>query len=523
MVNLNRRVSFGSRCTQRLMVALLSAIGLVCGCSGGSDTGPSPYGSTLLVTYYSDSDCGSELGAPGSRFSVPASGETACTTHATFNHVSLSVSPSDVTCDPANPSSCTVGGGSSIGYKVGCNDDCSVCETSQPSDGSYRLEECAPLSGSRMKDSSVGYLKVTTPTYTGALYLGASEKNPGASIKIYDPVTLASMYLDQSGKSSTNYPTSLLAPEDDSSTLYAALLNDILWQCPSTQSNSCGTWNTTPSRPNMITAANGYIYVAIRNGELWQCPPNSANSCTTYASFPQSVVSLAYDQGSNTLYAGTGCNDCSSTQIYQLSNLGSGSAPEPISPVTGATGECDISVQDMVFGGGQLWATVASKCWEGTGPDIYDGCLVSCTSGSCQNVACGAPYWGATYDPVDNLIFVSQVGYSGLGKAPGMIYKVSASSFDTPTTFANLGNLAEGLVPSTMQSTLPPQALLYAGGYLWIGTGALDCASCSSLFRCPVTADNVNPSCVQVKLNCSSADGCLGAQSMAFSAEVNYP
>lgn len=127
VANLIGRISFGAHCTQRLMVALLPVIALVCGCNGGSDTAPSGYGSTLLVTYYSDSDCGSEFGTPGSRFSVPTSGETACTTHSTFNHVSLSVKPSDVTCDPANPSGCTVGGRASIGYKVGCNDDCSVC------------------------------------------------------------------------------------------------------------------------------------------------------------------------------------------------------------------------------------------------------------------------------------------------------------------------------------------------------------------------------------------------------------
>lgn len=484
-----------------------------------------------MVKYYSDADCQSELATPGSRFTVPPSGETSCNAQATFQHISLSVDPSDVLCDPANPASCSVKGGAAVGYKVGCNADCSQCESVQPSDGTYKVEECTPISTDVSKTETGSYLKVSTSTYTGALYLGASEKNPGSSIKMYDPVTLASIYFDQSGKATNRYATSLATLDDDSDTLYAALLNDILWQCSSTQSNSCGTWNTTPTLPHMIIAANGYIYVAINNGDIWQCPTNSANSCVTYASLSQSVISLAYDQGSNTLYAGTGCSECETAYIYQLANLGSGGSPEVIYAVNGWESECDISVQDMVVGGGQLWATSSGKCWTSTvTPDggvvtsySYGGQVITCSSGSCKEVAAGAPYWGVTYDPDHNLIFVSQVGHSVTNQAAGSIQKVSASSFDMPTAFANLGSMQEGLDPSSMSSTLPPQALLYADGYLWIGTGNTDCASCNSLFRCPVTADNVNPSCSQVKLNCDSAHGCMGAQSMAYIADVNYP
>ena len=58
------------------------------------------------------------------------------------------------------------------------------------------------------------YLKVSTSEYTGGLYLGVSERT-GSSIKMYDPATLDSIYLDQSGNSVSNYPRSLAVSDSD--------------------------------------------------------------------------------------------------------------------------------------------------------------------------------------------------------------------------------------------------------------------------------------------------------------------
>jgi len=517
-------------------IALSAAAMIGCG-SGGGGGSTSPYGSTLVVQYYSDSGCNSELPLAGSRFAITSSGESSCNQHSSYGHVALSVDPTAISCDPANSASCGINDGATVEWRGGCDSSCSSCQNSTPSDPSYALGECVPvlttLGDSTTATNTGTYLKVSTSEYTGGLYLGVSERT-GSSIKMYDPATLDSIYLDQSGNSVSNYPRSLAVSESDiangyTNVLYSALTNNILWQCSSDAANSCGTWNTASSLPNtIISNGQGLMFVGLKSGEIWQCPTSSANSCTTFATLSDSVISLAYDAGSNTLFAGTGCKDCPTAKIYQFPNLSP--TPTQIYEAGGDFNECVISIEDMEFGGGQLWATNAAECQQSTDSDgdvittyRYTGQLIACKSGSCTMVDAGAPYWGVTYDSDHNLIFAGQVGHCNDSSSPGLIRSVNASSDDAPTTFANLGTLGEGVIPNKLFSMLPAQALIYAQDNLWIGTGNTDCASCNSLFRCPVTGDNSNPSCSQVNLDCQTPNTCLGAQSLTYIASVNYP
>lgn len=529
------------RCSLNLARAFCFALVLsgavILGCGGGGGSS-SPYGSTLVVKYYSDPECNSELPMGGSRFAITNSGESSCNQHKSYGHVAVSFDSAAVSCDPANPTSCRINDGASVAWRGGCDSSCGSCQDGTPSGASYSLGDCIPVSTasgeSSAKAATGTYLTVATSAYTGGLYLGVSERT-GSSIKMYDPSSLDSIYLDTSGGAVQDYPRSLAVSDSDvangyTNVLYSALTNQILWQCSSDAQNSCGTWNTASSLPNtIISNGQGLMFVGLKSGAIWQCPTNSANSCLTLSTLPDSVTALAYDAGSNTLYAGTGCNNCPYANVYQLPNLNS--TPSLMYSVHGDYNQCDIAIEDMEFGGGQLWATSAADCWTSTTDgdgDVtttyrYTGELIACKSSSCNSVDSGAPYWGVTYDSDHNLMFAGQVGHSNDSSAPGLIRSVNASSLDAPTTFANLGSLGEGFDPGKMFSMLPPQALLYAQGYLWIGTGNTNCASCNSLFRCPVTGDNVNPSCSQVNLDCQTPNTCMGAQSLAYIASVNYP
>ncbi len=535
IMNPNNRLSNPGSYSFRLLLCACCLLAIASGCNGGGDSSSAPYGSTLTVRYYSDPECKRELGTAGSRFSIPSSGETSCKTHPLFKNVALSLEAGSVDCEEGNPTSCSVQSGAAVGYKVECDENCVTCASASPADGTYHVGDCIPFSTNTLKDSADSYMMVSTAATTGAFYLGASEKT-GSAIKMYDPNTLDSFYLDTSGSKLNDYSRSLAVSESDiakgyTNVLYSALDNGILWQCSSDASNACGTWNTAPTIPfTIISNGQGIMFVGLENGEIWQCPTNSANSCTTFSKLSDSVFSLAYDSSSNTLYAGTSCGNCSSAGIYQFPGLN----PSPIllRSVSGSFNQCNIGIQDLEFGGGQLWATSAASCDTytvdpSTGDAIYtysySGELITCRSGSCQAVGSGDPYWSLAYDSDHNLIFAGQVGHSDTASAAGVIVKVDASSLDAPTTFTSLGSLSGGFDRDTMQSPLPPQALLYAAEYLWIGTGNTSCASCNSLFRCPVTADNSDPSCAQVNLNCHSVDNCMGAQSMTYIASVNYP
>jgi hypothetical protein len=381
---------------------------------------------------------------------------------------------------------------------------------------------------------SSGYLMVTTSAYTGALYLGVSESNR-SSIKMYDPVSLEeSVYLDTSG-SDTNYPISLAVSQSDlangySNVLYAALNNaNILWQCQDTQENSCGTWNKTPERPNAFVAGDpGFMYVGMQSGVIWRCPTNAANACVTYATLPAntqnptSILSLAYDPGSNTLYAGTGCKSCDTNFVYSVSLGQTDPTPQLLSSLpSGMNSNCTLEIPDLEYAAGKIWATQAASCLNSQGSYEYGGQLMSCDpSGACTSEFGGAS-WGVTYDPDDNLVFTSQVSHSDFHSAAGVIQALSLDSGELQTPI-DIGSLGDGFTSDNLgQPPFAPNGLLYAGGYLYFGTGNCEAASCNSLFRCPV--GGTSGGCVQVQLNCNSFSKCRGAQSLAYIADVNYP
>jgi hypothetical protein len=503
------------------------------GCNGGSDSS-SPYGSTLVVKYYSDPQCNSEAPIPGSRFSISSSGETSCKENQAYKWVTLSVDPSAVSCDPTNPTSCRVENGASVTWRGECNEDCTQCERVTSSDSTSAVGDCVEIPpGGNAKDAS-GYLRVTTAAYTGALYLGASETG-GSSIKMYDPHSLDSVYLDTSG-SRSNYPISLAVSQSDlangySNVLYGAINGDnVLWQCEDTQENSCGTWKTAPERPNAFVAGDaGFMYVGMKTGVIWRCPTNAANACVTYATLPPntqnptSILSLAYDPGSNTLYAGTGCKSCDTNFIYSVPLGKTDATPQLVSSISaGTNSNCTSSIEDLECGAGKIWAALSVSCLNSQGTYQYGGGLLSCDpSGPCNYVGPGGNTWGVTYDPDDNLVFASQVPHSDFNGATGLIQVISADSGDVGTPI-NIGSLGDGFISDNLGNPgFPPNALLYAGGYLFFGTGNCDSASCNSLFRCPVGENSGG--CVQVKLACNSVSSCNGAQSLAFIGDLNYP
>lgn len=516
------------------VVSLFCAFLLSCG--GGGDSS-SPYGSTLVVKYYSDPQCTSEASMLGSRFTISSSGQASCQKHSSFQWTSLSVDSAAISCDPANPTSCRVENDASVTWNGRCNDDCTQCEISTSVDKPSALGDCLALASGDTAKGTGSYLKVTSSSYTGALYLGASEKSPGSSIKMYDPATMNSVYLDTSG-STSNYAISLAVSQadlnnGDSNVLYAALNSEnILWQCQDTEENRCGTWNTAPSRPNAFVAGDpGFMYVGMKTGEIWRCQTNAANSCATYATLPANtqnptgIISLAYDEDSNALYAGTGCSSCDTNFIYSVQLGAVNPAPQLVSAInTGSSSSCISEVTDLEVGAGKVWATVSASCLTPQASYSYSGGLFSCDpSGPCDTVYYGAKQnsWGVTYDPNDNLIFSSQVSHNDFSGATGLVQVVSADSGSIGSPI-NLGSLGDGFISDNLgQPGFPPNALLYAGGYLFIGTGNCDSASCNSLFRCPV--GGASGGCVQVKLNCDSTGSCQGAQSLAYIGGVNYP
>lgn len=527
---------------QALRVASVFLGAVIIGCGGGGSSS-SPYGSTLVVKYYSDSECGSELPTAGSRFAITSSGETSCNQHKSYRNVALSFDPAAVSCDPANSKSCAIKDSASVAWRGTCDSSCGSCQDSTPSDTSYALGECIPVSktvsDAESKSDSGTYLKVTTSGYTGALYLGVSEGS-GSSIKMYDPVTMDSVYLDKSGDSN-HYPLTLAVSESDLSNGYSNVLYSviwggnnpfILWQCFDTQQNSCGNWNTISNTiVNALVAGDaGFMYAGTKSGQILRCPTNSANSCQVYATLPidnespTSILSLAYDPAGNTLYAGTGCKSCSYNFIYSVQLGETGPPPQLVSSLLVSSNSSATSdITDLEFAAGKIWATLSYV--EDT--NQRRGGVLSCTpSGS----NCSYPYflnnsWGVTYDPDDELIFTSTVPFSAAGDAQGQIQVISAGSgsLGTPINFGSLGN---GFIGSSLeQPAFNPNALLYADGYLFVGTGNCDKPACNSLFRCSPSApgDWTNPSCLQVNLACGFGGGCTGAESLTYIADVNYP
>lgn len=526
--------------TLSALVALSGATIVGCG-GGGSST--SSYGSTLVVKYYSDSDCGSELPTPGSRFAITTSGESSCNQHQSYGHVALSFDPAAVSCDPANSASCGIEEGASVAWRGACDSTCGSCQDSTPSGTSYTLGECIPVEktvgNAEPQADTVTYVKVTTAQYTGALYLGVSEGS-GSSIKMYDPVSMDSVYLDKSGDSN-HYPLALAVSQSDlangySNVLYSAIWGGkpgpyILWQCSDTQQNSCGTWNTLPSMVNALVAGDaGYMYAGTKSGEIWRCPTDSANSCQVYATLPidtespTSILSLAYDPAGNTLYAGTGCQSCSYNFIYSV-QLGEISPPAQLvtSLLVSNNSSQTSEITDLEFAAGKIWATISL---------LGGGGVLSCTPSDCDpnNANATYPYyqnnsWGVTYDPDDDLIFASTLPYSAFHSANGQIQVISASTgaLGTPIDFGSLG---DGFIKTTLQQPgFNRNALLYADSYLFVGTGNCEAAACNSLFRCAPSSpgDWTNPACLQIKLACASGGGCTGAESLTYIADVNYP
>jgi hypothetical protein len=528
----NNRAEDRSPWSLWLLLNLSCIVASIGGCGGGSDSS-SPYGSTLVVKYYSDSQCTSEAPIPGSRFSISSSGEGACKKNQAYKHVGLSFDPLAVSCDPTNPTSCGIENGASVEWRGECNENCTQCAKATSSDETSALGDCLEILPGGNAKGSGGYLRATTSAYTGALYVGVSEKN-GASIKMYDPEALESVYLDTSG-ADKNYPISLAVSQSDlangnSNVLYAALNgSNILWQCQDTQENSCGTWNTTPERPNAFVAGDpGFMYVGMKSGVIWRCPTNAANACITYATLPPntqnptSISSLAYDPGSNTLYAGTGCQSCDTNFIYSVPLGQTDPAPQLFSSIdVDTSSNCTVEIVDLEYGAGKIWATQAASCVNSQGSYEYGGGLVSCDlSGACTGEF-GGTSWGVAYDPDDNLVFTSQVSHGDFSNANGAIQVLSVASGEVGTPI-DIGSLGDGFTSDNLSSPgFPPNALLYAGGYLYFGTGNCDSASCNSLFRCPVGA--TTGACVQVQLNCDSVSSCKGAQSLAYIADVNYP
>ena len=157
--------------------------------------------------------------------------------------------------------------------------------------------------------------------------------------------------------------------------LHRRRVENLLQQCDDTQENSCGTWNTAPSRPNAFVAGDpGFMYVGMKTGEVWRCPTNAANACVTYATLPAntlnptSVLSLAYDQDSNTLYAGTGCSSCDTNYVYSIQLGATNPTPQLVSAInTGSSSNCTSYVTDLEFGAGQVWATVSASCVDSQG------------------------------------------------------------------------------------------------------------------------------------------------------------
>lgn len=254
-----------------------------------------------------------------------------------------------------------------------------------------------------------------TPNGTaGCLFVGTSEKNYGAKIqqlcfdnnenKVSGPINF-----DESGGDATkSYSTSFAYQSEGSNpnVFYSSLKNGILWQCSKETANSCGTWETVFGGwvTSMTFGPPDVLYAGlVRTTFMWKCPVQAANQCQTI-NIGYTVLSLAYDEDSQTVYAGVGVNPGKGVMIYKID--GNNNVFEFASIPTGGVSTVNVNALELV--GNILWvsyATVTADC--GLEGICTGGGILYCdiTTGSCDGIINNKPFWGITYSPDQNMVY----------------------------------------------------------------------------------------------------------------------
>ena len=365
----------------------------------------------------------------------------------------------------------------------------------------------------------------------GCLYVGTSEKKYGAKIQQlcfdeYGNKVSGPMNFDESGDATKSYSTSFAYQADSSNpnVFYSSLKNGILWQCSKETANSCGTWETVINAwaTSMIFGPPDVMYAGLaRNSFMWKCPMQASNQCQTI-NIGYTVLSLAYDEDSQTVYAGVGVNPGAGVMIYKIDS--NNNVSEFASIPTG--GVSTVNVNNLELVGNILWvsyATVTADC--GLEGICTGGGIIYCdiTSGSCHFIIGNKPFWGITYSPDQNMVYAEQVSFQSIGSTSGYIYWFNPSSPSNYGIYVGLGEMGNGFVADDLSNpAFPPNAFQYGGGYLWIGTGTCKDSSCSSVFQCPAEGTPISmSSCTKLwRLNCNKSTNvegtCLGAQSLIY-------
>lgn len=255
------------------------------------------------------------------------------------------------------------------------------------------------------------------------------------------------------------------------------------------------------------------IHVEVSNASGQQCQTINIG---------HTVLSLAYDEDSQTLYAGAGVNPGVGVTIYKIDSNDNFSAFASI-PV-GSTATINVNALEMV--GNLLWAsysTVTADC--GLEGICTGGGILHCyiTTGSCDVIIRNKPFWGIAYSPDQNLVYAEQVSFQSIGTTTGYIYWFNPASPQNYGVYVDLGGMGNGFVADDLSNpAFPPNAFQYGGGYLWIGTGTCKDNSCSSVFQCPAEGTPISASsCTKLwRLDCNKSTNvegtCLGAQSLIY-------
>jgi hypothetical protein len=208
-----------------------------------------------------------------------------------------------------------------------------------------------------------------------SLYVGTSEKKYGAKIQQLcfhnnGNKVLGQIWFDSSGDTTKSYSTSFAYQADSSNpnVFYSSLRNGILWQCSKETANSCGTWDNSGYFQGAISMAFGppdVLYAGLAyNSYLWKCPVQAPYQCQSIliGFTPLSVLLLAYDEDTQSVYAGVGAQG-SNIMIYKIdsNNIVSEFASIP----TG--GSSTVNVNDLELVGNKLFASYATFGVSGSG------------------------------------------------------------------------------------------------------------------------------------------------------------
>jgi DNA-binding beta-propeller fold protein YncE len=247
----------------------------------------------------------------------------------------------------------------------------------------------------------------------------------------------------------------------------------------------------------------------------------AANQCQTI-NIGSTVLSLAYDENSQTVYAGTGGDPGEFITIYTIDSNDNVSDFVDIF-VTTTSSLIQVNALELV--GNLLWVSYATSAVCGSYEEICTGGgILYCdiTTGSFKFIIDNMPFWGIAYSPDQNMVYAEQVSFQSIGSTTGYIYWFDPSSPENYGVYVNLGAMGYGFIADNLVNpAFPPNAFQYGGGYLWIGTGTCKDNSCSSVFQCPAEGSPISlSSCTQLwRLDCNketTGNGCLGAQSLIF-------